>query len=524
MLAASALALSLAVAGCAKNTGSNSNTNTGPQKQAAIEIDKEGKTPTPAPEVPGAKPGGTLSWLEEAAPEHLDPQQAYVSDAQSIMSLFYRTLTNYIEDPKGGPLKLVGDLATNTGESSDGDKKWTYHLRAGVKFEDGSPITSKDVAYGISRSMGKYGVHGPQYWKQALDPDGKFKPDGGAISPAIATPDDKTIVFTFPEAHAETPFIAALNTTTPVPAAKDTGDKYEAEFISMGPYMRDGTYDQQTKLTLKKNPNWDPKTDPIRHQYADKWIFDFTPDRATQTQRLIADQGADQGAIMVANVAQASIAQVQNDPVLSKRTISGVGSFVDYLSINTSRVKDLKVRQAINYAFDRGAYVTAVGGSAVAQPATALMSPTLPGYKKYDAYPSADGHGDDRSTYYDTIGEKTTTCDVMRYGWSADYPDPSSTLNVLWNGKNIVEKGNQNVSYLNEPELNSKLDALQKEPDRAAAADKYGELDKEMMEKYAPVVPNYDIGVFLLRGSKVGGTFLSPLFANANLVDAYYTG
>ena len=44
------------------------------------------------------------------------------------------------------------------------------------------------------------------------------------------------------------------------------------------------------------------------------------------------------------------------------------------------------------------------------------------------------------------------------------------------------------------------------------------------MTKYAPDVPNYDIGVFLLHGSKVGGTFLSPLYANANLIDAYYTG
>ena len=49
-------------------------------------------------------------------------------------------------------------------------------------------------------------------------------------------------------------------------------------------------------------------------------------------------------------------------------------------------------------------------------------------------------------------------------------------------------------------------------------------IDQEIMTKYAPVVPNYDIGVFILHGSKVGGTFLSPLYANANLIDAYYTG
>jgi peptide/nickel transport system substrate-binding protein len=564
--------MSLAIAGCSKNTGNSGNGGGGQQAQQAIKIDKEGKAPTPAPAVPGAKSGGTLYWLEEGAPEHLDPQQMYVSDAQSIGTLLYRTLTNYIEDPNGGPLTLVGDLATNTGESSNGDKTWTYHLRDGIKFEDGTPITSKDIAYGIARSFGPYGAQGPQYVQQALDPKKTFKPAQGDVPPGVTTPDDKTIVFNYPDPHPETPFIMALNTTTPVPKAKDDGAKYEADFVASGPYMRLGTYDQQTKLTLTKNPNWDPKTDPIRQQYPDKWVLDFTPDRDTQTNRLVADQGADQGAVQVQNVAQASIAKVQADPALSKRTIAGTSPFVDYLAINTSRITDVKVRQAINYAFDRAAYVTAVGGSAVAAPATALMSPNLPGYQKYDAYPSADNHGDvakakellagqtpkltycfpntatyqkysvivqqalqragfqvvlnpiERSAYYTTIGDKTTTCDVMRYGWAADYPDADSTLNVLWNGENIVAKGNQNVSYFNNPDVNAKLDKLHTESDRNKAAAEYADLDKEIMTKYAPDVPNYIIKSYVLHGSKFGGSFLSPLFSNANLVDAYYAG
>ena len=76
----------------------------------------------------------------------------------------------------------------------------------------------------------------------------------------MTTPDDKTIKFALKDAHPEMPFLVALPTTPPVPKAKDTGAKYEAEFVASGPYMRDGTYDQTTKLTLKKNPNWDPKS------------------------------------------------------------------------------------------------------------------------------------------------------------------------------------------------------------------------------------------------------------------------
>src|SRR6266516_550160 len=322
-LTVSALALSLAVAGCANNPGSTSGNSGDNAKQQAIIIDKEGKSPRPAPDVPGAKPGGTLEYMQDSAPEHLDPQQMYVTDAQTIGTLIFRSLTFYIEDPNAGPHTLVGDLATNTGVSSNGDKTWTYKLRDGIKFADGSPITSKDIAYGVARSFGKYGEQGPQYVQNALQASRKYKPADGDVPPGVTTPDDKTIVFNLEGPHPEFPYLAALSTTVPVPKAKDSGDKYESEFMESGPYMKDGAYDQQTKLKLKKNPNWDAKTDPIRHQYADAWLMDFSPDRNAQTQRMIADQGQDSYGVMAANVAQASIAQVQGDSALSKRLIKG---------------------------------------------------------------------------------------------------------------------------------------------------------------------------------------------------------
>jgi peptide/nickel transport system substrate-binding protein len=567
-----ALAVGLAAAGCSKNTGNGATNNQPPPAAVPIVIDTQGTSPTPAPEIPGAKPGGTITWLEDGAPEHLDPQQIYVSDSLDIEQLLYRHLTMYIEDPNGGPLKLVGDLATNTGEPSDGGKTWTYHLRDGIKFEDGTPITAKDIAYGVARSMGQYGAQGPQYLQTALNPKRDWTPDKGDVPPGVTVVDDKTIKFTFEATHPEMPYLAAEPTSTPVPKAKDTGAKYEAQFVAMGPYMRDGTYDQTTKLTLKKNPNWDPKTDPVRHQYADKWVFDFNGgDRNQMTQRLIADEGDDQFALSTYVVAQADISKVQGDPNLLKRTVSAATPYVNYIDINTERVTDLKVRQALNYAFDRGAWVTAVGGSAVAAPATTIMAPIVPGYKNYDAYPSADGHGDvdkakallagqtpsltycfantatqqqyaavlqsslqragfkiglnpiDRSSYYTTVGTHGTTCDLIRYGWGQDYPDGQSTMDVLLNGKYIVPKGNQNDSYLNDSATNSALDALNLEQDRAKAATAYGNLDQKVMTEVAPMIPTEYSKAFTMHGSKVW-SFISPLYDNFNLVDAYVTG
>jgi len=128
----------------------------------AINVDTRGTAPAPAPPIEGARVGGTLFVLEAAAPEHLDPQQISTPDALTIGTVLFRHLTNYIEDPKGGRLQLVGDLATNTGETTDGGRTWTYHLRDNIAFQDGTAITSKDIAYGIARSFGTYGQHGPQ--------------------------------------------------------------------------------------------------------------------------------------------------------------------------------------------------------------------------------------------------------------------------------------------------------------------------------------------------------------------------
>ena len=563
------LAIGLAAAGCTKNTG-NGNQDNGPSTQhQAIVIDTKGTAPTPAAPIPNAKPGGTIYWLADGAPEHLDPTEIYVSDSLTIETLLYRHLTYYIEDPNGGSLQLVGDLATNTGESSNEGKTWTYHLRDGLKFDDGTPITSKDIAYGVARSLGKYGEQGPQYLQNALNPKRDWTPDKGDVPPGVTLPDDKTIVFNFEAPHAEMPYLGAEPTSTPVPKAKDTGARYEAEFVASGPYMRDGTYDQTTKLTLKKNPNWDPKSDPIRHQYPDKFVFDFNAgNRDNMTQRMIADQGDDQTALATTLVAQAQIAKVQSDANLFKRTGTAPTPFVSYIDINTTRVTDVKVRQALNWSFDRGAFVTAVGGSAVAGPATWIMSPVVPGWKDYDAYHSTDGHGDvdkakallagatpkltycfadtqsqqkyavvvqnalqragfqitlnplDKNSYYTTVGDKTTTCDLIFTGWAQDYPDPEATLDVLLNGSGITPKGNVNTSYFNEPSINKKLDDLKLVLDRSKAATGYGDLDQEIMTNYAPKIPTYYSKSFYMRGSKVW-SFISPLFALYNLVDAY---
>ena len=136
-----------AMAGCTENTGNRA----APGRDASVRTQSArivDDATGPAAPIPDAKPGGTITVLYLADFEHLDPAQNYVTHQQVTANMFLRTLTAFREQGDG-TFDLVGDLATNTGVTTDGGQTWTYTLRDGVKFEDGRPITSRDIAYGI---------------------------------------------------------------------------------------------------------------------------------------------------------------------------------------------------------------------------------------------------------------------------------------------------------------------------------------------------------------------------------------
>nr|WP_312882586.1 ABC transporter substrate-binding protein [Micromonospora polyrhachis] len=62
----------------------------------------------------------------------------------------------------------MGDLATDTGTSADGGRTWKFTLKGGIKFDDGTPVTAKDVKYGIERLYDPGKVLGPKYVPQWL--------------------------------------------------------------------------------------------------------------------------------------------------------------------------------------------------------------------------------------------------------------------------------------------------------------------------------------------------------------------
>ncbi|MGW3353990.1 ABC transporter substrate-binding protein [Streptomyces bungoensis] len=559
---------SLALTGCSENKGTNTGDNAKKdQQQASVQskavtyADAAGST-GPAPEIPGAQSGGTITVYQEAGLSHLDPGQTYVSDAGQVANLLFRRLTQFQEDDKGN-VSVVGDLATDAGKMSDGGKTWTFTLKDGIKDAKGNAITSSDVRHTVERQYAKFIFDGPTYlqtwlsgaqYRKAL-PGGGF--DGKHLPKSVLdTPDDKTVVFHFDQPRTDLPQTLAMAGYAIVPAKDDTKAKYDTAPVATGPYKID-SYKLGKSLVLSKNPNWDPKTDSVRHQYVDGFNFDFGVTESTQTKRLIADRGNDKNAIQLTGGVEATqIQDVIKNPAVNKRTVKGYQPYVMQLTFNMDRVKDLKVRQAITYAVNSKSLIAGEGGVYGGDVAPNYFAPTLPGYEpKYDpfgrlktpqgniakaqellkgvpasekkvvfAYPNSENGQKrkvaiedaltkvgfnvvskevDSASFYEQIGKLNNPYDMYITGWGQDWPSPSTVVTPIYDGDQVAD-GAPNYAHVKDPKVQELIKkALNEKP--ADAAKTWKEAEHYLLEKVVPAAPLWYTKQFQLSGSNVGG-------------------
>jgi peptide/nickel transport system substrate-binding protein len=124
------------------------------------------------------------------------------------------------------------------------------------------------------------------------------------------------------------------------------------------------------------------------------------------------------------------------------------------------------------------------------------------------------------TSYYDQVQQIDNSFDVMWFGWSPDWPTGYTMLQPLFDGRTIANGAN-NVSQLKVNWVDAAIDkaAALTDPTKANAA--WAALDKELMEKEAPIIPETYQRRFYLYGSKVGGTEYDPLNSSFVLYKLY---
>ena len=341
--------------------------------------------------VQGTK-GGTLRILSSTSHiNHLDPQRNYSREDLAFASGFLtRTLTQYRVTPDAAKAgELVADLGTDLGVHSQDAKSWTFTIRDGIKWQDGSVVTCADVKYGVSRSFATNVITGGPYYAVAMldipiTKEGTSKYRGPYVKDAAGQRlfdkavacDGNKITFNLANPSLDFNYIVSLSAFAPVPKARDKRAKYDFAVQSTGPYQIK-SYVKKSKLVLVRNPNWDPLTDSIRSAFPDRIEYEFSVPRNVIATRLMKSAGADAYAVSAEPILSSKVGEIFSDQQFAKRRFNGPSGSVSYYAINTLKVPNELHRKAIQAAFPREGIRKNAGGLYSGDYADGLLSPSL---------------------------------------------------------------------------------------------------------------------------------------------------
>jgi len=277
------------------------------------------------------KQGGTITVGLELDIPGFDPLKVGVFDtaAETAAAAIFDTLTTL--DGKGEPQpKLALSWI-----SSDNYKTWTFKLRPGVKFHDGTPFNAEAYKANFDRRK---------------DPANKCRCAFYiAYIHDVQAPDELTLVFHLNDPQVNLPALMSIQSSNNVvqsPTAwKTKGDDYNRNPVGTGPYVLK-SWTAGDRMALEKNPDyWN-----TGHPYLDRIILKPLPDAQSRFASL---QSGEADIIWDDEFDADNIQKAQKDPRLTVHNYTGSGAAVWAFNTKFAPFDDLRVRQALVMAIDR---------------------------------------------------------------------------------------------------------------------------------------------------------------------------
>lgn len=491
----------------------------------------------------------TTSFIE-GDPKTLDPHAALNVDEFGVLYNIYEGLVTY--DPK--TLQPKPGLAEKWDVSKDG-LVYTFHLRKGVKFQNGREMTADDVKYSFTRLANP--TTGTSYTGLLLDSVKGIKelrasfqkvkegtptpqPVTDLVGVKVVDPQTVEITLTSPVAS----FLNQLTLPGGFIVPKESADQkdFNEKPVGTGPYMLK-EWKRQDHLTLEANPNYWGGAPAVKTA-----IMRNIPE---QSQQVIEYEG---GNLDLALVPEADLPRVKGDANLSKALQSIPLLNVVHLRFNLQdpNLSKPEVRQALGMAIDRDVLVkTVLGGNAT--PAVGMIPPGLSAYdKSYNPFPHDIAKAKEllaKAGFPNGIDLEVRTGQVeterrvlaaiqqmvaeagirlkinateksvwdadraackMQMGtisWGMDYPDPDNVVSLVTAGTSGSRKACHYDTYPQAAELDKALADASKipvGPDRDAA---YQKINKMAMD-IAVLVPLYHATRNVLINPRLQGTVM----------------
>jgi peptide/nickel transport system substrate-binding protein len=291
------------------------------------------------------KPGGTLNYLAATADAATgwDPHKSFSFKTHTALSYTHERVMEFNYGPNAEP----GDYTAAPGlaEKIEQPDQTTFvaRMRSGVKFHNKAPVDGReleaaDVKYTIDRMIAK------KFTYRNIFED---------IVERIEVPDKQTVRFTLKFPYADFPVNLAnhyawIVAKESVDAGKDGDISRADQALGTGPFLVE-SFEPGQKATYVKNPTYwrkDAAGSPL--PYLDKIVTFYSSDQATQ-EAMIRSRQVDAGTVNLPSVA----AMKQSNPELVWWQALNAGGDVFYFRLDQNESKDIRVRQAIAYGFDR---------------------------------------------------------------------------------------------------------------------------------------------------------------------------
>jgi len=485
------------------------------------------------------KKGGIWRTGYTGASTAIDPQVAYVTTAWTLEYATAAKLYNYPDKQGPAGSKLVPEVASNFKVTGNG-RTYTFTIRKGFKFSDGSAVTAKNFKYAINRVANK----------QLSSPGAQFITDsngtnivgaqavnaghGNNVS-GVVVKGNKLIIHL---AKADGTFMSKITmpffqaTSTKLPLTKEVTSVSNIKSMpSAGPYSFSRNIVNQL-TSIRRNPNYKGHRPHNLTGYDVQWNLNeqtaFNQAQANQLDEVLPPP---------AEVSSVAKKYGVNKTRFWAKPVNCTG----YLPLNTARslMKNVALRKAINYAVSRKDYVNLAGPYA-GSPWSHFFNAGVPGWSPAQPYPLAKPNltaahklvkasslsgkkisvwyrssgttnpaqaqivrrdlirlgfksgnvemkGFSGAGIYDAMGERGNGADLgVSMGWCSDYPDPYDWLNILLYGPSIQANNNVNYSYFNNAKWNRKLASAARlvGPKRLKV---YSQLDLQITKQAAPI-------------------------------------
>lgn len=303
----------------------------------------------------------------------------------ALRSLYADGLVGYRRE---GGIKgsiLVPNLAIAIPRPSDGGRTYTFTLRSGIEYSDGTPVRPEDFRTGIERLFQVedpgFGVPGAVSYT-AIEGAGACG-DGPVrrcdLSAGIVT-DATANTVTFHLSEPDPDFLAklALEHAMPVPAGSmPMNSLATGPFPSTGPYMIESSSADEIHLT--RNPNfhsWDPDVRP--DGFADQIIWMLGLDPLDQVQ-MVQEGEAD----YMLDYIPAESFQTLRTQYATQLHLATEGTTFVFMNTQLAPFDNPDVRRAVTLAVDRSHAADLRGGTPAASVTCQVLPPNFPGYEPY---------------------------------------------------------------------------------------------------------------------------------------------